>query len=105
MMDFDLPRIQYPIILFMFIGGINYTVIYHSLKGNWKSVWSSDEFKTYLGLVSLLTVIVATTVYNVTDLGFEKAFRDSLFQIVSVITTTGFVSADYTSWSGSLTML
>ena len=45
------------------------------------------------------------TVYNVTDLGFEKSFRDSLFQIVSMITTTGFVSADYTSWTGSLTML
>ena len=105
MMDFDLPRIQYPIIFFMFIGGINYSVIYHSLKGNWKNVWSSDEFKAYIGLVGLLTIIVTATVFNVTDLGFEKSFRDSLFQIVSVITTTGFVSADYTSWTGSLTML
>ncbi|MCB0556480.1 MAG: TrkH family potassium uptake protein, partial [Phaeodactylibacter sp.] len=40
-----------------------------------------------------------------TDLAWEKAFRDSIFQIVSIITTTGFVSADYTAWHPSLTML
>lgn len=105
MADFDLPQIQYPIILFMFIAGTNYTVIYYSLRGNWRNVWSSDEFRFYLKLVAVLTVIVSVTVWNVTDLSIEKSFRDSLFQIVSLITTTGFVSADYTSWTGGLTVL
>lgn len=105
MADYDLPQIQYPIILFMFIAGTNYSIIYHSLKGNWKNVRKSDEFKVYAGLVLVLTAIVTAVVFNVTDLDFEKSFRDSLFQIVSLITTTGFVSADYTSWTGSLTML
>jgi len=44
-------------------------------------------------------------VKNNTDLAWEKAFRDSLFQIVSLITTTGYVSADYTAWGNSLMML
>ena len=105
MADYDLPQIQYPIIFFMFVAGINYTVIYHSLKGNLKNVWSSDEFKYYIALVIAMTIAVTATVYNVTDLTFEKAFRDSLFQIVSVVTTTGFVSADYTSWTSTLTFV
>ena len=44
-------------------------------------------------------------VYIVSDQTFEKSLRDSLFQVVSVVTTTGFVSADYTSWSESITLL
>ena len=102
---FDAPQFQYPIILFMFIAGINYTVIYYSLTGRFKQVWKSEEFKAYLIIVGVLVVGVTYSVWSKTGLPFEKAFRDSLFQIVSVITTTGFVSADYTNWSNGLTML
>jgi trk system potassium uptake protein TrkH len=49
-------------------------------------------------------LIVTARVYAVSDLSLEVAFRDSVFQIVSLITTTGFVSADYTGWSSGLTM-
>jgi len=105
MAHYDLPSIQYPIILFMFLAGTNYTVIYYGLKGKFRNVWKSDEFKAYLVIVFVLTVIVMLAVKNNTELGWEKAFRDSLFQIVSIITTTGFVSADYTSWGTGLTML
>lgn len=102
---YDIPAIQYPIILFMFLAGINYTIIYFSLKGSFKKVWKSDEFKTYLFLVVGLIFAVTLVVYNVTDNGFEKSFRDSAFQILSIITTTGFVSADYTAWTPALTLL
>lgn len=102
---YDLPRVQYLIILFMFTAGTNYTVIYYGLKGKLKQVWRSDEFRAYVILVVLFTVIVTLGVKNNTTLVWEKAFRDSLFQIVSLITTTGYVSADYTSWGDSLTML
>lgn len=99
------PAIQYWTLLFMFLAGINYTIIYFGLNGKFKKVWSSDEFKTYTILVLVLTTLVTATVYFVTDLPFEQAFRDSAFQIVSLITTTGFVSADYTAWTPALTML
>lgn len=105
MAAFDLPAIQYPIILFMFLAGTNYTVIYFGLKGKFRKVWQSDEFRAYLALVGVLSVIVTLVVKSNTDLAWEKAFRDSIFQIVSIITTTGFVSADYTAWHPSLTML
>lgn len=102
---YDSPAIQYPITLFMFLAGTNYTVIYFGLKGKLRKVWASDEFRAYLLLVVLLTVVVTLSVKNSTGLHWEKAFRDSIFQIVSIVTTTGFVSADYTSWGNSLMML
>lgn len=105
MAHWDLPAIQYSIIIFMFLAGTNFTITYFGLKGKWKKVWCSDEFKAYLGLVVLLAFIVTLSVRHSTGLPLEKAFRDSLFQVVSIITTTGFVSADYTSWNPGLTML
>ena len=101
------PHIQYLLIVFMFIAGVNYTVLYLSWKRRWADVWRSDELKAYIGLVALLTIMCTTGVYLSEGGGgnFEQSFRDSLFQIVSLITTTGFVSADYTSWSTSLTLL
>lgn len=110
MAAFDSPLTQYIIILFMFLAGTNYSVTYMGIKGKWNKVWKNDEFKTYLTIVGVLTVIVSATVFISQNVGektmaFETAFRDSLFQIVSIITTTGFVSADYTSWTPGLTML
>lgn len=99
------PTIQYITTLFMFIAGINYSVIYLGLTGKLKKVWYNDEFRAYFFLVIVTTIIFVITVVNVTDEGTEKAFRDSIFQVVSLITTTGFVSADYTSWSTSLTVI
>ncbi|MCB0705065.1 MAG: TrkH family potassium uptake protein [Saprospiraceae bacterium] len=105
MAAYDTPMIQYPIIIFMLIAGTNYTVIYLSLKGRWKNVWRSDEFKAYIGIVLGLAVVVTATVFFRSTMSLEAAFRASIFQIASIITTTGFVSADYTSWGNGMTML
>ncbi len=104
MAHFDSPIVQYPIIIFMFIAGMNYTVIYFSLKGKFDRVFGSDEFRTY-AIATLLFVlgVTASVVYS-TDLSVEKSFRDAAFQVISVVTTTGFVSADYTAWNSGLTM-
>ena len=102
---FASPWVEYPILIFMFIGGMNYTIIYFLFKGKFRRAWKSDEFRFYLLLVSILIVIVSLMVYNVTSFSLEEAFRNSAFQIVSVITTTGYVTVDYTAWNGSLTMV
>ena len=100
------PHIQYLLIVFMFLAGVNYTVLYLSWKRRWADVWRSDELKAYVGLIVLLTLGCTIGVYySANGGGLEQSFRDSLFQIVSLITTTGFVSADYTSWSTSLTVV
>ena len=105
MAAFDVPFIQYIVIVFMFIAGTNHTVIYFALKGQLKKVWGSDEFRLYLVLVFLLILFVTISVQHSTGGGWERSFRDTAFQIVSIITTTGFVSADYTQWASWITML
>lgn len=100
------PHVQYLLIVFMFLAGVNYTVLYLSWKRRWSDVWKSDELKAYIGLVIVLAILCTTGVYfSGNGGGLEQSFRDSLFQIVSLITTTGFVTADYTSWSTSLTFV
>ncbi|OAV43544.1 TrkH family potassium uptake protein [Lewinella sp. 4G2] len=100
------PLIQYILILFMFFAGVNYTVLYLSFKRRFKEVWKSDELKAYLVIVFALTAFFTAKVWYATGgTNLEGAFRDSLFQIVSLITTTGFVTADYTSWATSLTII
>ena len=101
----DAPFIQYTMIFFMAVAGTNYVVLYYLFKRSWSRAWRSDEFRAYLTMLGVLTVVVTAGVSLATDNTFERSFRESLFQIVSVITTTGFVSADYTSWSESMTML
>lgn len=99
------PAIQYIITLFMFLAGTSFTLTYFALVGNVKKVLENEEFRFYAGIILLTTVGVSIVVASVSDVGFEKAFRDSTFQIISLITTTGFVSADYTSWTSFITMV
>lgn len=105
MAHWDEPVVQYPIVFFMFMAGTNYTVIYYGLKGKLNKVWNSDEYKAYLLVVFVMTALLTLRLQQVTDTGWEKSFRDSIFQVVSLITTTGYVSADYTQWTPGITML
>lgn len=102
---FDSPYIQYVIIAFMFLSGINFTLTYFGLQGKLKRVWKNEEFKTYLGLILLATLVSATTICFNNGSFSEKAIRDALFQVIAVVTTTGFVTADFTTWSPFITVL
>src|SRR5690606_23555917 len=102
---FDSPIIQYITIFFMFLAGTNFTLIYFSLKGRLDRVWASDEFRVYLIGVGIFASILFIPFYFFSNSPFEKAFRDSLFQVVSFVTTTGFVTVDYTTYSNGVTLL
>ncbi|MFT5386881.1 MAG: trk system potassium uptake protein TrkH, partial [Saprospiraceae bacterium] len=69
---FTSPAIQYTITFFMFLAGVNYTVIYFGITGNFKRVWRSDEFKTYVLLVLFLIAIVSLVIFNTTDHSMEQ---------------------------------
>lgn len=101
---FSSPLIQYTILLFMFVAGINYSLIYAGIKGRFTKVWSSDEFKTYVGFVFSAILFLTLAIYGFADEGLEKSFRQAAFQVVSVVTTTGYVSADYTAWHPTVTL-
>lgn len=92
------PYLQYVLILFMFLAGINFSLHFFAIKGKLRQVVKNDELKNYTYIILLATIIIAGALYFLKDLPVEKSVRDALFQVVSVITTTGFVSADYLQW-------
>ncbi|VAX22578.1 Trk potassium uptake system protein TrkH [hydrothermal vent metagenome] len=92
------PFIQYVIVLFMFLAGANFSLHYYWLHRKIKHVTRNEEFRFYFYLIVGFTLLIFFgRVFNST-LGVELTFRESLFQVVSMITTTGFVSADYEMW-------
>lgn len=95
---FNNPLLEYIIILFMFIGSLNYTLLYFFLKGKFKRALSSDELQFYLGLMLAILLISTTILYFHSDFSFEEAFRSNLFSVVSAVTTTGYLTTDYTTW-------
>jgi trk system potassium uptake protein TrkH len=92
------PFIQYIIILFMILAGTNFTLHFLMLKGRFKKVWGNEEFKFYLYTILIVTTIITSSLLISYHTGFEKDFREALFQTVSIITTTGYVTADYLQW-------
>ncbi|WP_196891897.1 TrkH family potassium uptake protein [Aureivirga marina] len=112
------PLIQYIITIFMFIAGANFMLSYFAIKGKIKRVIQNEEFKYYFFGILLVTTVISgliiffqdpnlqTSVNHPKPFGSaESAFRHSLFQVTSVLTTTGFVSADFTMWNSFATMI
>lgn len=91
--------IQYVIIFFMFIAGTNFSLHYHWLKGDFKSVVKSTEFQFYFFMVLISSVFIFTDVYNMYEGAVEPAIRDVVFQVLAIVTTTGFATADFEQWS------
>ncbi|PWK22188.1 trk system potassium uptake protein TrkH [Maribacter polysiphoniae] len=106
----DQPLIQYIVILFMFLAGSNFVLSYFAFKGKVRRVLMDEEFRFYTGFIVVFSIIVGLVVlykanvpvseYHPMPYGeVESSFRHALFQVVSVITTTGFVTADFTNWT------
>ena len=112
----DQPMIQYIIIVFMILAGTNFVLSYFAFKGKVQRIFKDEEFRFYLLFIAVATVIVGLVIYfqaNISELtpGYpmvlgklESSFRHALFQIVAVLTTTGFVTADFTQWTSFLTI-
>ncbi len=103
---FSSPFLQYVIILFMFIAGTNFTLSYSALHGKMKKVIQDEEFRNYFWITIGVSIIIGSVLYFSGDVAtVEKAWRDSLFQVVSLITTTGYATADYLVWLPFLSVI
>ena len=112
----DRPLIQYIIMFFMFVAGTNFVLSYFAVKTRFSRILKDDEFKWYVGFIVVFTAIAALIIYFEADLSLssvahpmvlgklESAIRHGLFQVLAIITTTGFVTADYTLWTPFLTI-
>ena len=103
---FGSPLIEYVTILFMFIGGVSLSLQYLLIfKGRLKDLFRDTEFRTYLMFVLLFTVVISVGLFLTTTMTAEWSFRTALFQVVSIQTTTGFATVDYTLWTPLLWLM
>ncbi len=102
---FSSPYIQYVIIVFMFLAGTNFTISYFALQGKFKKVFGNEEFRAYLFFIVLFTILISMGLYFSIGNDGERSFRDALFQVVSIITTTGYATSDYITWHPFLMLL
>lgn len=94
--------IEYIITFFMLCSGMNYTLLYYTfLKGKFRKFFMDPELKCYLRIVvfcSLVCTLILTIQRGLSGMNLEQSFRESIFTIVSLQTTTGFACSDYTLW-------
>lgn len=98
---FDSAYIEYVILLFMLIAGANFSLHFRFATRDWGCYSRNREFRFYLYIIAAATllVVVAATFDSASD--GEQAVRTALFQVVSILTTTGYATADYELWSFS----
>lgn len=92
------PYIQYVIMIFMLLAGVNFVIHYYLYKREFKKVKENEEVKFYLTVVAVLGLILTFALFFKMNKPFEESFREAFFQVISIITCTGFATADYLLW-------
>jgi len=85
------------ITFFMFCAGVNFSLHYQGMKGNVKAYFRNKEFRFYVGLIIICLIIITADIMSRYE-GLGTSLRYSVFQVISIHTTTGFGTADYELW-------
>ena len=100
--QYQSAAVEYVVTFFMFLAGANFALHFSALRGRTvKSYFRDSEFKVYLTVIVVATSSIALTNWSTGTLGGEENFRASLFQVVSILTTTGFGTADFEQWASA----
>ena len=91
------PYLQWVITVFMLLFGVSFNVYFLILLKRWKSAGASNELQCYLGIFTAAFLIVTANVYPLYG-SISEACRLSAFQVSSIITTTGYATADFNAW-------
>ena len=91
------PYIQTVVTVFMILFGVNFSLYYLLLCGKIKSVFKSEELRTYIGIIIVAITIISFNCYHMFE-SVGETIRHSAFQVGSIITTTGFMSTDFDKW-------
>ena len=86
------------IILFMFLGGMTFMLFYHMAQGNWNIIKINTEFRWYVGFLLFFCIMVSWILWKENTYGLMDSIRYATFQVTSILTTTGFTTADYEQW-------
>lgn len=103
---FHSPYIEYVVTVFMFLSGINFSLLYLLfLKGSFKRVFGDTEIRWYVKTILFFTLVITVGLLLTSSMELEEAFRRASFLVVSLQTTCGFITADYMQWAPPLWML
>jgi trk system potassium uptake protein TrkH len=94
---YNKPVVEYVTMVFMFLAGMSFIVHYHVLRGNWRAI-KDDEFRLYV-------IIVAAAIFLLIAAQGFGSYRAEMFQAISIMTTTGFVTSDFGTWAASAKMV
>jgi trk system potassium uptake protein TrkH len=89
---------QYVVLVFMFLAGVSQVIYYFLVKLNFKKIRQNDELWFYIAVMIIAGSIATITLLVNSTRTFEESFREGFFQVVSILTCTGFSSADYILW-------
>jgi trk system potassium uptake protein TrkH len=102
---FSSPFIKVVLTVFMFIAGTNLTIIYFGLKRDFLKIFSNNEFVYYLIICVVFSIIVSVVLLQDTGLPVWKSITDGSFHVISIITTTGFYTENYSLWSNFMILI
>jgi trk system potassium uptake protein TrkH len=102
---FQSAYIDYIIILFMFLSGTNFSLHYFALHGKIKSYWEDEEFKFYFFFVLIVVFSIGFYLNFSSSIGLEESLRKSAFSVISILSSTGFVTSDYELWGYFMGMI
>jgi trk system potassium uptake protein TrkH len=91
------PYIQNVTTVFMFLFGINFSCFYLLLLGNIKSIFKDEELRLYIGLALGVILLIGLNIHHLYS-SWADTFRHAAFQVSTIITTTGFATADFDMW-------
>ncbi len=95
---FDSPGVELWLTLFMLLGSISFMLYAWLLRGNWSRWRQDEETRLFLVIVALAVVVLSMDLMALGEHTLWRAVRESLFQVVSIVTTTGFATEDYGVW-------
>jgi trk system potassium uptake protein len=99
------PYVQYVITVFMFLAGTNFALSYYGLHFKFKKIFKNEEFRFYFFFLVGFTILITSFLWFGKVLPIEASFRHSVFQVVSITTTTGYVTTDYLQWAPFLVVI
>jgi len=102
---FDSAYIDYVITIFMVIAGTNFSLAYFGLHGRFRKIFTNDEFLFYISLLLVFIAIVTAVLHFTAGHETKESLRLAVFQVVSIVTTTGYATADFSAWGPFLVLI
>lgn len=94
---YNMPSYEWIIFLFMFLSGVNFSLYYDLLIGKVKTLFKDSEFQFYSAIIFISIILITLNITDIWDNIF-LSFRQASFQVVSLVSTTGFATLDYSVW-------